>query len=276
MKVKKPGRESRSRAFCIWCRWLAPLYFYVMPGQPRHPITSSPHHPITPSPHHPKRFAILVAGGSGQRMGAAVPKQFLLLQGEPVLAHTLRTFGLPTLQISEIIVVLPEAELETWQRLCQEHQVQTPHTLVAGGASRWASVRAGLAALKPHKEGLVAVHDGVRPLVSPAVIARTYAAAATHAAAAAAVLPKDSVRQVAPHGSVALNRARLRLMQTPQTFNIDLLRRAYAMPELSTFTDDATVVEDLCRVELVEGDYRNLKITTPEDLLIAEALLASP
>ena len=131
------------------------------------------------------------------------------------------------------------------------------------------------AALKEHGEGLVAVHDGVRPLVTRQVVERTYAAAATHAAAAAAVMPKDSVRLVSQHGSAAQNRSRLRLMQTPQTFEIDLLRRAYAMPELASFTDDATVVDDLCRVQLVEGDYRNLKITTPEDLVIAEALLAS-
>ena len=220
------------------------------------------------------RFAILVAGGSGQRMGAAVPKQFLLLRGEPVLAHTLRAFAAPTLRVRQLIVVLPEAELNAWQQLCQTHAVTTVHTLVAGGATRWASVRAGLAALKTQPAGLVAVHDGVRPLVSAAVIERTYAAAAVYAAAAAAVAPKDSVRQVSQHGSVALNRARLQLMQTPQTFEIDLLRRAYAMPELSSFTDDATVVDDLCRVKLVEGDYRNLKITTPEDLLVAEALLA--
>jgi 2-C-methyl-D-erythritol 4-phosphate cytidylyltransferase len=221
------------------------------------------------------RFAILVAGGSGQRMGAPVPKQFLLLQGEPVLAHTLRCFAAPRLAVQELIVVLPEAEIETWKRLCQEHTIAVPHRLVSGGATRWASVKAGLAALKSYPTGLIAVHDGVRPLVSAAVIERTYAAAATHAAAAAAVQPKDSVRQVSQHGSVALNRQRLRLMQTPQTFDLDLLRRAYALPELTTFTDDATVVEDLCRVQLVEGDYRNLKITTPEDLVIAEALLAS-
>ena len=208
-------------------------------------------------------------------MGAAVPKQFLLLRGEPVLAHTLRAFAAPALRVRQLIVVLPEAELAAWRQLCLTHEIATAHTLVAGGATRWASVRAGLAALKSQPAGLVAVHDGVRPLVSAAVIERTYAAAATHAAAAAAVAPKDSVRQVSQHGSVALNRARLQLMQTPQTFEIDLLRRAYAMPELSSFTDDATVVDDLCRVKLVEGDYRNLKITTPEDLLIAEALLGN-
>ena len=221
----------------------------------------------------PSRFAILVAGGSGTRMAADRPKQFLLLRGEPVLLHTLRRFAEPALGVAAIIVVLPTDQLETWRQLCAQFAIDIPHTLVTGGATRWASVKAGLAALNAYGEGLVAVHDGVRPLVSRLVVERTYAAAATHAAAAAAVMPKDSVRLVSQHGSAAQNRSRLRLMQTPQTFEIDLLRRAYAMPELATFTDDATVVDDLCRVQLVEGDYRNLKITTPEDLLIAEALL---
>jgi len=231
--------------------------------------------PIHHSTNPPPRFAILVAGGSGTRMGADRPKQFLPLRGEPVLLHTLRRFAEPALAVVEIVVVLPGDQLAAWQALCAQHQVDVPHTLVAGGATRWASVKAGLAALSRHPEGLVAVHDGVRPLVPRPVVERTYAAAATHAAAAAAVTPKDSVRLVSPHGSAAQNRSRLRLMQTPQTFEIDLLRRAYAMPELASFTDDATVVDDLCRVQLVEGDYRNLKITTPEDLLVAEALLDS-
>jgi 2-C-methyl-D-erythritol 4-phosphate cytidylyltransferase len=219
------------------------------------------------------RFAIIVAGGSGTRMAADRPKQFLLLRGEPVLLHTLRRLAEPALGITELIVVLPADQLTAWQQLCEQHRVGIPHRLVPGGATRWASVKAGLAALSEYPEGLVAVHDGVRPLVSRLVVERTFAAAATHAAAAAAVMPKDSVRLVSQHGSTAQNRSRLRLMQTPQTFEIDLLRRAYAMPELASFTDDATVVDDLCRVQLVEGDYRNLKITTPEDLIIAEALL---
>lgn len=219
------------------------------------------------------RLAILVAGGSGTRMAADRPKQFLLLRGEPVLLHTLRRFAEPALGVAEIIVVLPADQLDTWHQLIENHNVIIPHTLVAGGSTRWASVKAGLATLSGHAAGLVAVHDGVRPLVPRLVVERTYAAAATHAAAAAAVVPKDSVRLVSQHGSAAQNRSRLRLMQTPQTFELDLLRRAYALPELDSFTDDATVVDDLCRVQLVEGDYRNLKITTPEDLLIAEALL---
>ncbi|WP_201982734.1 2-C-methyl-D-erythritol 4-phosphate cytidylyltransferase [Hymenobacter rubidus] len=221
------------------------------------------------------RLAILVAGGSGTRMGTDQPKQFLLLHQEPVLLHTLRRFAEPALGVANIVLVLPAHQLDTWRALCKQYGVDIPHQLVTGGATRWASVKAGLAALSDYPEGLVAVHDGVRPLVSRQVVERTYAAAATHAAAAAAVMPKDSVRLVSQHGSAAQNRNRLRLMQTPQTFEIDLLRRAYAMPELATFTDDATVVDDLCRVQLVEGDYRNLKITTPEDLVVAEALMAT-
>ncbi|MBF9239260.1 2-C-methyl-D-erythritol 4-phosphate cytidylyltransferase [Hymenobacter sp. BT683] len=237
-------------------------------------MLSSQNRSVAPSSHHPQRFAVLVAGGNGSRMAADRPKQFLLLRGEPVLLHTLRRFAEPALNVAEIVVVLPADQLGTWAALCEQHHVSIPHTLVAGGASRWASVKAGLAALNNHQEGLVAVHDGVRPLVSRLVVERTYVAAATHAAAAAAVMPKDSVRLVSQHGSSAQNRSRLRLMQTPQTFEIDLLRRAYAMPELASFTDDATVVDDLCRVQLVDGDYRNIKITTPEDLMVAEALLA--
>ena len=235
---------------------------------PIQPFTHSAIHPL------PERLAILVAGGTGSRMGSAAPKQFLLLRGVPVLLHTLRRFAEAALQVADIVVVLPEDQLATWQQLCAAHGPVPAHRVVAGGATRWASVRAGLAAL-PQAAGLVAVHDGVRPLASAALIERTYAGAATHAAAAAAVLPKDSVRTLSQHGSSPLNRSRLRLMQTPQTFDLDLLRRAYAGPELPTFTDDATVVDDLCRVTLVEGDYRNIKITTPEDLLLAEALLAS-
>jgi 2-C-methyl-D-erythritol 4-phosphate cytidylyltransferase len=221
------------------------------------------------------RYAILVAGGSGLRMGADRPKQFLLLRGEPVLLHTLRRFADPALGVVQTVVVLPTDQLAYWQALAADYADTPPHTVVAGGATRWASVKAGLAALPTALPGgaLVAVHDGVRPLVSTSVVEATYQAAAVHLAAAAAVPPKDSVRMLAAAGSSPLDRRRLRLMQTPQTFDLDLLRRAYRLPELPTFTDDASVVDDLHPVQLVEGDYRNLKITTPEDLLLAEALL---
>ncbi len=224
----------------------------------------------------PPRYAIVVAGGSGLRMGADRPKQFLLLRGEPVLLHTLRRFAEPALGVAQLVVVLPFDQLDYWRQLAAEHNVIIPHQLVAGGATRWASVKAGLAALPPEAPtgALVAVHDGVRPLITPAVIEAAYQAAATHGAAAVAVPPKDSVRMLGAAGSSPLDRRRLRLMQTPQTFDLALLRRAYRLPELTTFTDDASVVDDLHPVQLVEGDYRNLKITTPEDLLLAEALLA--
>jgi 2-C-methyl-D-erythritol 4-phosphate cytidylyltransferase len=222
------------------------------------------------------RYAILVAGGSGLRMGADRPKQFLLLRGEPVLLHTLRRFAEPALAVTQLVVVLPFDQLDFWQKLAAEYGVTIPHTLVAGGATRWASVKAGLGALPTEAPtgALVAVHDGVRPLIASAVIEAAYVAAASHGAAAVAVPPKDSVRLLGAAGSSPLDRRRLRLMQTPQTFDLALLRRAYRLPELPTFTDDASVVDDLHPVQLVEGDYRNLKITTPEDLLLAEALLA--
>jgi 2-C-methyl-D-erythritol 4-phosphate cytidylyltransferase len=233
------------------------------------PSTSSTIQPFT-------RYAVIVAGGSGQRMGADRPKQFLLLAGEPVLLHTLRRFAEPSLGVAQLVVVLPAAQLAYWQKLLTEYQIDIPHTLVAGGETRWASVKAGLAALPaaPPSGALVAVHDGVRPLVPARVIEATYQGAALHQAVVAAVPPKDSVRLVAATGSSPLDRRRLRLMQTPQTFALDLLRRAYRLPELPTFTDDASVVDDLHAVQLVEGDYCNIKITTPEDMLLAEALIA--
>ncbi|PJJ48510.1 2-C-methyl-D-erythritol 4-phosphate cytidylyltransferase [Hymenobacter chitinivorans] len=219
------------------------------------------------------RYAILVAGGSGSRMGADRPKQFLNLLGEPVLLHTLRRFTDPAVQLAECVVVLPAEQFATWEQLCQQHHVTIRHRVVAGGETRWASVRNGLAELKQYPAGLVAVHDGVRPLVSAVVIEQTFAAASQHGAAVAAVAPKDSVRGLAQQGSYALDRSRLRLVQTPQCFELNLLRRAYQLPELPTFTDDASVVEDLQPIYMVAGDYRNLKITTPEDLIVAEALL---
>ncbi|MFD1870937.1 2-C-methyl-D-erythritol 4-phosphate cytidylyltransferase [Hymenobacter bucti] len=222
------------------------------------------------------RYAILVAGGSGLRMGADRPKQFLLLRNEPVLLHTLRRFAEPALGVAQTVVVLPADQLAYWQALAAEYADVPPHTVVAGGETRWASVKAGLAALPAARaaEALVAVHDGVRPLVPKRVVEATYQAAAVHLAAAAAVPPKDSVRMLGAAGSSPLDRRRLRLMQTPQTFDLDLLRRAYRLPELPTFTDDASVVDDLLAVHLVEGDYRNLKITTPEDLVLAAAIIA--
>ncbi|OON68195.1 2-C-methyl-D-erythritol 4-phosphate cytidylyltransferase [Hymenobacter sp. CRA2] len=219
------------------------------------------------------RFAIIVAGGTGTRMGANRPKQFLELLGEPVLVHTLRRFAEPALRVEKLVLVLPADQFGVWEELRARYAPDLAHEVVAGGATRWASVRQGLAQLRAYTTGVVAVHDGVRPLTPARVIEQTYAAAAEHGAAIAAVAPKDSVRGLSATGSYALDRSRLRLVQTPQCFELELLRRAYQLPELPTFTDDASVVEDLHPIRLVEGDYGNLKITTPEDLVLAEALL---
>lgn len=207
-------------------------------------------------------------------MGSAVPKQFLELAGKPILLHTVETFVAYSPDV-RIVLVLPAADFGRWERIApQIAQVPNhPIGLVAGGATRFQSVRNGLNAIEG--EGLVAVHDAVRPLVSVEVIRRTFGAAAKWGSGVAAVAAKDSVRQLRPDGqSTALDRAALRLVQTPQTFRIDVLKKAFAQPESLLFTDDASVVEAAgFPIRLVEGSYENLKITTPEDLVVAEALL---
>lgn len=214
---------------------------------------------------------IIVAGGSGRRMGASLPKQFLFLGNEPVLVRTVRAFA-KALPGAELVVVLPEAHIAYWRDLAARFDVPR-HTAVAGGSERFDSVRRGLEAVSDEAE-LIAVHDGVRPLASRELILRTFAAARKEGAAVPAVAPADSVRTVDGDASHPLDRSRLRLVQTPQVFRADLLRRAYAADFSPAFTDDASVVEAAGHaVALCEGDRRNLKITAPEDLLCAEALL---
>lgn len=211
------------------------------------------------------RYAILVAGGSGTRMGAEIPKQFLRLpDGTPILVATFRTFA--ALPNTKLIVVLPEAHIPTWQSLSTEFALPV-HKTVPGGATRTASVAAGMA-LVPD-EALVAVHDGVRPFVSPALIEACYTAAGESGAACAAVASKDSLRRRMPDGSsMAVPREEFYLVQTPQTFRARLWKEAYAAAASdAVFTDDASLVEVAGHaITLVEGSYANLKITTPEDL----------
>ena len=201
-----------------------------------------------------------------------VPKQFLPVDGRPVLMHTLVAFHHPDIRI---VVVLPEAEATTWQQLCRQYHFSVPHKVVAGGATRSASVYRGLLGIDD-EEGLVAVHDGVRPLVSPELISSTYQQAERYGSAVAAVPLKDSIRQMRGEQNTACPRDEYRLMQTPQTFRLSGLRKAYdkAMKEGKEFSDDASVWEyDGNLVHLATGEYRNLKVTTPEDLIVAEALL---
>jgi 2-C-methyl-D-erythritol 4-phosphate cytidylyltransferase len=218
-----------------------------------------------------KRSTIIVAGGSGKRMGASVPKQFLLLKGMPVLCRTIEAFyqADPDMQL---IVVLPEDQLDSWRMLCIGHGFTLEHSVVCGGEERFHSVREGLKEVK--HEGLVAVHDGVRPLVSVELIARCLAAAEAHGAAIPVVPVSSSVREVIGDGSRAVDRARLRLVQTPQCFRVPLLRKAFERPYDPAFTDEATLVERTgTTVHLVEGEERNIKLTTPLDLRVAEVFL---
>jgi 2-C-methyl-D-erythritol 4-phosphate cytidylyltransferase len=217
------------------------------------------------------RSTILVAGGVGKRMASRVPKQFLLLQGKPVLCHAIGAFHRfsPDMQL---IVVLPKDQLAAWRTLCTEHRFSIPHTVVSGGAERFHSVQEGLKQVQ--HDGLVAVHDGVRPLVSVELIGRCFAAAEGHGAAIPVVPIGPSVRQVKGGSSEALDRAALRIVQTPQCFAVPLLRKAFELPFDPAFTDEATLVERQgTPVTLVEGEERNLKVTTPMDLRLAEVLL---
>lgn len=215
---------------------------------------------------------LIVAGGSGTRMGSTLPKQFMLLGGRPVLAHAIDRFA-QALPGAPIVVVLPEEHLAFWRNLAARFDVPR-HTLTAGGPQRFHSVSRGLAALPPGLD-FIAVHDGVRPLVSAALIRRTVDAARTHGAAIPAVEPVDSFRMTGDGNSHPLDRCRLRAVQTPQVFRAGLLRNAYETTYRPDFTDDASVVEHSgTTVFLCEGERRNLKITTPDDLLCAEALLA--
>ncbi|WP_121810712.1 2-C-methyl-D-erythritol 4-phosphate cytidylyltransferase [Mucilaginibacter kameinonensis] len=217
-------------------------------------------------------YVIIVAGGSGSRMQSNLPKQFLLLNGKPVLMHTIEAFEQSAFKPG-IILVLPEAYHTYWHQLIEEYSFTIPHQLVTGGETRFHSVKKGLD-LITDTDALVAVQDAVRPLVSPAIIDDAYRCAAEHGTAVVAVKSRDSIRQVRDGKSVSLIRDEIYLVQTPQTFKASLLRKAYEQPFNSTFTDDASVVEQYgAEIKLTEGDHSNIKITFPEDIAIAELLL---
>ena len=217
-------------------------------------------------------YIIIVAGGKGLRMGGDVPKQFLPIGGKPVLMRTIERFReySPTLQI---ILVLPKAQQDYWRQLCNEYHFNESYELADGGETRFHSVQHGLALIPDDAEGVVGVHDGVRPFVAVDVIRRCYETART----AKAVIPVVPVVETLRHiekGNVY--RADYRLVQTPQTFDIQLLKAANRQPYQENFTDDASVVEAYGQeVSMVEGNRENIKITTPFDMTIAEALLSS-
>ncbi|MCK5101646.1 MAG: 2-C-methyl-D-erythritol 4-phosphate cytidylyltransferase [Cyclobacteriaceae bacterium] len=218
-------------------------------------------------------FAIIVAGGSGSRMQSKTPKQFLLLANKPVLMHTIEAFSRYSSNLS-IILVLPKIEIKKWEELCIEYNFDHSITIVEGGISRFQSVKNGLDAIKTN-DSLVAIHDGVRPLIKPEIISTSFRLARIHGCAVASAPLKESLRFADKNHTKSIDRTKYRLIQTPQTFQTELIKAAYRNYEDNIeFTDDASVAEkNGLKISLFEGSYENIKITTPEDLLVVEALM---
>lgn len=217
-----------------------------------------------------KKHIIIVAGGKGLRMGGDIPKQFLPVCGKPVLMRTLEAFHVYDASI-HLILVLPVSQQAYWKQLCEEYQFNLAHEIADGGETRFHSVKNGLALVK--EDGLVGVHDGVRPFVSQEVIARCYDEALSLKAVIPVIGVVETVRHLTEGGSETVPRDQYKLVQTPQVFDVALLRRAYEQTYTDMFTDDASVVEALGeKVYLVEGNRENIKLTTPFDLKLAELL----
>ena len=219
-----------------------------------------------------KRYAIIVAGGKGERMNSDLPKQFIALQGEPLIMHTIKVFYNYDPDI-RFIVVLPTLQIGLWKRLCSQYDFQIDHQIVEGGVTRFNSVKNGLASI--HEKCIIAVHDGVRPLVSPSTLDNCFTTAERYGTAIPVYAIVDSLRKIENNGNVAVDRTRYCTVQTPQAFQSSILQIAYNQNYEDRFTDDATVVESLgIELNLVEGNRDNIKITTPSDLRIAEILLS--
>lgn len=218
-------------------------------------------------------YIIIVAGGKGLRMGSDIPKQFLPIGGKPVLMRTLERFRAYSSAL-HIILVLPEAQQDYWRQLCEEYHFDVEHQIANGGQTRFHSVQNGLALVPDDAEGVVGVHDGVRPFPSIEVIRNCYETARTAKAVIPVIPVVETVRHLEGDKSVTVPRGDYRLVQTPQTFDIQLLKAANKQPYNDGFTDDASVVESYGHaITLVEGNRENIKITTPYDLKIAEVLI---
>jgi 2-C-methyl-D-erythritol 4-phosphate cytidylyltransferase len=217
-------------------------------------------------------YVVIVAGGSGKRMGMDTPKQFLELSGRPVLMHTIERFREFNNSI-EIITVLPENQLRYWCELQKKYSFDIPNTLVKGGSKRFMSVRNGLGFV--NTPGLVAIHDGVRPLVRVETIKRCFEMAEKYGNAIPVISPADSLRTDNGKGNSPVNRMEVKQVQTPQVFDVEKIKKAYQQDFDPSFTDDATVLEKTGeKIHLVEGNRENIKITNPEDLFIAQTLLS--
>lgn len=217
-------------------------------------------------------YIIIVAGGKGLRMGTDIPKQFLEVGGKPILMHTIERFASYDEKL-QIILVLPHEQQDYWHELCVKHNFNIPHTIVDGGDTRFQSCKNGVMAIPEDvTDGVVGIHDGVRPFVSHEVIERCFETARDEYAAIPVMPVVETLRYVDRHGGGKnVMRDDYRVVQTPQTFDLSLLRQAYNQPYQESFTDDASVVESLgCNVQMVEGNRENIKITTQFDLKVAE------
>ena len=216
-------------------------------------------------------YVIITAGGTGSRMKSDVPKQFILLKGKPILMHSIERFFNFNNDLN-IIISLPEEFILYWKNLCDKYKFTIKHTVVKGGTTRFGSIKNALQKVK--NVGLVAVHDGVRPLVSGITIKNTFETARLNGNAVASRDIVFSLRRTEETKNIAVNRSNYKEIQTPQTFQSELLKKAYNSEYEESFTDDATVVEKLgVAINLVEGNSENIKITTKNDLKIAEALI---
>jgi 2-C-methyl-D-erythritol 4-phosphate cytidylyltransferase len=218
-----------------------------------------------------EKIVIIVAGGSGTRMKSVIPKQFLKIGAYPILMHTAHAFYRYDSHL-RIIIVLPANQLDTWHELCKEHDFKVKHEIGIGGETRFHSVQKNLTGIPDHS--LVAVHDGVRPLVSPDTIARCFDGARQNGNAVPAIAIRDTIRRIEGAESWQVDRTQYRLIQTPQVFTGRILKQAYLQEYQVEFTDDAGVVECLGQtIYLVEGNDENIKITSAKDLVIATALM---
>lgn len=219
-------------------------------------------------------YIIIVAGGKGLRMGGDIPKQFLPIAGKPVLMRTMERFREYSTDL-QIILVLPESQQDYWHSLCREYSFDLDYQIANGGETRFHSVQNGLNLIPADMQGVVGVHDGVRPFVSVEVIAKCFATARDKKAVIPVMPVVETLRHVNDDGSgTNVLRSDYRLVQTPQTFDIQLLKSANRQPYSESFTDDASVVEGIGQiVTMVEGNRENIKITTPFDLAVAEMLV---
>jgi 2-C-methyl-D-erythritol 4-phosphate cytidylyltransferase len=218
-----------------------------------------------------KKFVVIVAGGSGSRMGTEIPKQFLELCGKPVLMHTIQVFYDFDPE-SSIILVLPEDQQQFWKRLCLKHSFTVSHQIVSGGKTRFHSVLNGLSQIG--SEGIVFIHDGVRPLVNPETLRRCLETARKFGNAIPVLPVNESLRKMEGEKNISVDRSLYFSVQTPQTFRSEQILEAFKQDYDPVFTDDASVAEKAgFAIQMVEGNRENIKITTPIDLVIAEALM---